>query len=376
MRGPCSPRRDFNARRTGMGLALALSTLLLAGCLGMQAGPKAVSTARFDYSEAVNVSWRQQLVLNLVRLRYRDSLMFLDLNSIVAQYSLDRSAGAGAGVKLIDGGANEGSAALSISGTISEKPVFTFVPLQGEAFTQRFLSPFDPATLVLLSGSGWSIERLLLSCVQEMNGIRNAVPAGGPTPDYVPEYETFHRAAFLLRKLQVAGLLVVEADQEGKVFITIRRSPDGSFSAENDEVRRILTLQEDREAYPTRHARGARTPLEIASVGRSLVGTMYFLSQGVEAPEEDERKGRVTVTRTAAGERFDWSRIVGPLLRIRSSEKTPADAYVAVPYRGHWFWVADDDLNSKTTLSLLGMLVSLKSGNQTGASPLLTVGGR
>ena len=103
---------------------------------------------------------------------------------------------------------------------------------------------------------------------------------------------------------------------------------------------------------------------------------MYFLSQGVEAPEEDERKGRVTVTRTAAGERFDWSRIVGPLLRIRSSEKTPADAYVAVPYRGHWFWVADDDLNSKTTLSLLGMLVSLKSGNQTGASPLLTIGGR
>ena len=348
----------------------------LVGCLGRQYGPEAVSSARTDYSEAVNVSWRQQLVLNLVRLRYRDSLMFLDLNSVVAQYSIDRTAGVGAGLKVTDAPLVEGTGGLSFSGTLSEKPVFTFTPLQGEAFTQRFLSPFDPATLVLLSRSGWSVERLLLACVQEMNGLRNAVAAGGPTPDYVPEYETFHRVAALLRKLQVAGLLQVEADHEGKVFISMRRSPDGSFSAENEEIRRLLTLQGDREDYPTRSAHGSRTPLEIASVGRSLVGTMYFLSQAVEVPEGDERKGKVTVTRTAAGERFDWSRVVGPLLRVRSSNRPPPDAYVSVPYRGHWFWVADDDLNSKTTLSLLGMLVSLKSGNNTGASPLLTIGGR
>lgn len=70
--------------------------------------------------------------------------------------------------------------------------------------------------------------------------------------------------------------------------------------------------------------------------------------------------------------RFDWSRVTGPLLRIRSQAAEPASAFVKERYRGWWFYIDDADLNSKTTFGLLHFLFSLQS-EPAGKSPLLTV---
>ena len=47
--------------------------------------------------------------------------------------------------------------------------------------------------------------------------------------------------------------------------------------------------------------------------------------------------------------------------------------WAAVPYRGWWFYIADDDQTSKTTFSLLNLLFSLQSSSGEGKSPLLTI---
>jgi hypothetical protein len=83
--------------------------------------------------------------------------------------------------------------------------------------------------------------------------------------------------------------------------------------------------------------------------------------------------GRVTVTLDASGERFDWSELIGSLFEVRWSASPPANAFVRVPYRGHWFYIADDDLDAKTTFSLLTYLFALQSSSPGGRSPLLTV---
>jgi hypothetical protein len=44
-----------------------------------------------------------------------------------------------------------------------------------------------------------------------------------------------------------------------------------------------------------------------------------------------------------------------------------------VRYRGHWFWVDDADLESKSTFGLLSNLFSLQSAQSRAAGPLLTV---
>ena len=60
--------------------------LLLTGCTHL--GPKTVAVDRFDYSTAIADSWKQQTLLNIVKLRYMDLPVFMDVASIVSGYSM------------------------------------------------------------------------------------------------------------------------------------------------------------------------------------------------------------------------------------------------------------------------------------------------
>jgi hypothetical protein len=48
-------------------------------------------------------------------------------------------------------------------------------------------------------------------------------------------------------------------------------------------------------------------------------------------------------------------------------------AFVAIPYRGQWFYLADNDLESKSTFMLLSQLFRLQAGAAKAAGPTLTL---
>src|SRR5262245_32837210 len=117
MRGPL--------RRTRFA-ALAALALGAAGC-AHPIGPRTIAGARFDYGAALAHSWDQQLLLNLVRLRYRDTPLFLEVGSVVAHYSLDAAATAG-GDLGVDGDTG-GHIAAGGSVSWTESPTITYTPL-------------------------------------------------------------------------------------------------------------------------------------------------------------------------------------------------------------------------------------------------------
>jgi hypothetical protein len=64
---------------------------------------------------------------------------------------------------------------------------------------------------------------------------------------------------------------------------------------------------------------------------------------------------------------------IRPLIRIESSPERPAEAFLAVPYRGYWFWIDDRDMGSKRLFTFLMFVFTLvETGGKEGA-PVLTI---
>jgi len=78
-------------------------------------GSKSITVDRFDYATAIGESWKQQTLLNIVKIRYMDLPVFLDVSSIVAGYSIETSGNLGG--QLSSSGAIQGdSLSLGASG--------------------------------------------------------------------------------------------------------------------------------------------------------------------------------------------------------------------------------------------------------------------
>ena len=89
----------------------------------------------------------------------------------------------------------------------------------------------------------------------------------------------------------------------------------------------------------------------------------------------DEFTGKVTVTRTAQRLPFDWTNVVGKVMRIQWAKYRPKNAAVVAVCRDTHFYIADDDLTSKSTFGLIAQLFSLQAGDINAVVPLLTVSG-
>ena len=61
------------------------------------------------------------------------------------------------------------------------------------------------------------------------------------------------------------------------------------------------------------------------------------------------------------------------LVEIHSSKSKPAEAFVTVNYRNHWFWIDDRDLKSKRVFSFMMMLFTLADTGEKEPLPLITI---
>jgi hypothetical protein len=114
-------------------------------------------------------------------------------------------------------------------------------------------------------------------------------------------------------------------------------------------------------------------PVDVIEIDtHSLLGVMFFLSNGVEVPEQDVKEGRVKVTSTESGLPFDWKGVLGDCLKVQADDQKPSDTQLRVNYRGHWFYIDDTDMESKTTFTFLSQIFSLQAGKAEGIVPVLT----
>ena len=129
----------------------------------------------------------EQLLLNLVRLRYRDPPSFLELSSLASQFSFAESVGLSG--SIIERSTTPNVLGLSGGFDASDRPTASYTPLQGSEFVTKLISPIEEETIILLSRSGWKGERIFRLAVQSLNGLSNMRRASGPTPHALTQQE-------------------------------------------------------------------------------------------------------------------------------------------------------------------------------------------
>ena len=355
--------------KLSIAVSVALATAL-AGCNVV--GPTSVRTGRGDYNIAVQQTNAEQLLLNLVRLKYRDVPYFLEVASVSTSFEFNTAVAGGVSLP------ESASKAYSLGGEVSmlEIPTVTYTPLQGEQFVTQLMSPISMDTLLLLYHSGWSIERMFRVSLQSINDVKNAPSASGPTPAYVPEYQRFLEVTKILRTLQrrhVLSLGYGTAAGTDEPCMEMRVDPKALGSDEVKQLCKLLDIDPGKGTYQLTTECGASGRDRLGIATRSLSSILFYISQSVAPPERDELAGRVTVTRDEQGKKFDWNELTGGLMRIASSSLPPSNAYVAVRYRDSWFYVDDSDLTSKSTFFLLMQLFALQAGDVKSTGPILTL---
>ena len=358
-----------NESKTYSAWILLLGTaLLLGGCA--QFGPRLVESGRTDYNKVLQRTGAREMLLNIVRARYGDRPLFLDVGSVSTSFSWNQ--GALANISGFRSGNPDG--ALEGNLAYQEQPTITYTPQGGADFVKNMLTPADLDTLIFLSNVGWGIDRLLRLLVNRMGGLPNAPTASGPTPRDAPAYATFKQVANSMRVLQQRQLLAFRYIQRnGKETPAMIIEEEAGDWPQTRKIRELLKLDPDTNIYPL-DTNGARDrPLVLGIELRSLVESFFFLSHGVHVPTRDTRMGRVMVTRDEKGRAFDWGLVVGDLFNIRSQAQAPDNARVAVRYRNSWFYVDDSDLASKYTFLLMGQLSALLAGKTTRITPALTL---
>ncbi|QDU32043.1 hypothetical protein KS4_00710 [Poriferisphaera corsica] len=353
-------------------LAVGCLLVITGGMVGCRAyGPTTIGPDRFDYNESIAQSWNTQLLQNLVRMRYGGTPHFVEVNSILQQYQLEISSFGGF-IANGDGVSGLWEVPFQLEGMFREAPTITYSPLVGEEFTERLLKPIDPITLIYISQSGWPVDHLFEMCVDQVNGIKNRAITG-TTKNQASEsgLDEFHELLIMLKAMQERGMLDIRVEQEGSTVVLFV-PPAGMSDDEKDLAKRakqLLGLSQTATKFTLVTSPVQRNGMELAVQTKSILTILMGLSRTVMASQEDIEKGYVVEEMLMSMS----EEVEDHLLAIYSTNSDPQEAFVKIWFRERYYYISDDDKESKRTFALLTYLFNLQSRDTGLMAPLLTL---
>ena len=399
-----------------MAAALALACVPAGGCLG----PKAVQQTRMKYNEVYRSTNDEQLLMNIVRLRYADSPVFIDLPSITSQFELAGNS------NFLGGFGNQyrGRTGLGYGDlSVRDTPTLSYHPREGREIAKALLTPLS-AELFSVVNAGANTEQLLLMTLNDVNDVPNAARATTMTPRVADDNALFRRGTRLLATLQeregielavattdeaenasdpvpidaVQGRDLLNAAKDGYAYrakgkdqvtlvkrekeLIFRVRPNFVHAPEMEELCQIFHLTPGLRQYKIkselaedvdRTLPGALGHDTLYLNMRSVLQIMVFLSKGVCVPVEHVVGGVAPVTPARDGRPYDWTKVTQGAFFVHSQKHKPKGAEVAVHYRGYWFFIPENDVNSRAVLAILEILFSLQDSDVKSTGPVLTL---
>ena len=395
---------------------ILVATLLLSALLtGCSVGPGSLQRDHPRYTQALREIQDEHRLMNLVRLRYMETPVFLQVTSINTTYNVSANANASV-ADLSEIGTSTGA---GVGGSYGETPTFTYSLPASAEFFGRMVAPLSAEQLgpLTMSGAGGFLRLGL----KRVNRLENISSYTGWTAEKPGSYAEFEEALDLVRVLERAGLidftynrtnthasspfdelgehsLIPEAEQIGVRFF---KNEDGQWiahatktvpflrfagSSANDSralrLRELLNLDPEKYSFPIVDVNFAPTERiriaadrpaaafdpeakfgEIVIVNRSMFEILGIASRSVQVPDEHLQAGLAAPDED----------VLGDLLSIRNSASEPKNSAIAVQHKGTWFYIAANDLNSKATFLRLNALFEVTAGRVAGTDPILTI---
>ncbi len=358
--------------------------LFITGCTDL--GPRQLPIYQYNYNNSLNYGLNQELLLNMVRLAYDDTPYFLTVSSISAQMELSVSAAgnvtASRNSPNYSGSLDTYSAGPGVSYT--QRPTISYTPMQGDEFTRRMLQPIDIDDLD--NFSTWSIQRTLRVIVQSVGPLYNAENSTRPASHIAPtNYQQFMDFALFIRILQQkfkVYIYIVGVPNKADIIKNSRNSQGLAFEAafkdmKDPNTRKVFALLGVPTTYDniifvaSNHSGVKGNVVNIQT--RSFLGVLYYLSKGVDIPPEHIKAGFVDLTRNPDGTVFDWQKVTDGMIHIHYSKSMPRNAAITIYYHDYWFYIAENDNDSKKTFAMLSQLYALLSKDVSGNKPVLTL---
>ncbi|MBT5410094.1 MAG: hypothetical protein HOK75_07515 [Phycisphaerae bacterium] len=345
---------------------------LLTSCGSM--GPKSIRAGRMEYNLALGQSDSEQLLLNIVKMRFLDRAVFLNVTSMTSNLSFQSEISTTT-TGIFDSVAFPTSANPSF--TWKDNPTITYEELTGVEYVTQMLSPIPVDTIVLLLQS-WPASMVLPLALNEINDVNNDWNPINPTISSTAsvQHKKFNEITEAIQFLDAQRTLewsVIRTDAENthaiETAILLNNHPGDKTEETIALLLSSLGLAKSKEGntkFSIEYGLEAKDDSTLVLGTRSMQDILTYASLDIDIPSELADQALINTHPKDA-------EVEDKLLHIRTSLYRPRNASVAVEYHGAWFYVQADDLQSKATFLLIQMLMGMQSGASSSGAPVLTI---
>lgn len=353
-------------------ILLICMLVLFSGCASI--GPGKITSDRTGYNASITQSWKEQILLNVIKIRYVEPLFFVDVGDIVAAYSLETGGNVGFSRSMFDlsGSSDSSKLDLGVSGKYTDRPTITYRPLTGAAFRKGVISPIPVRNVLLGLNSGISAQFLFTLSVRSINGLRNETHVPGT---HVPVQSDFQRIVRIFSRLQILDAVhvtsrVLQPGESPSLMLALGgRHPTQGTNALVRELQDLLGLDPALNEYVLTSGFPATDSDNIVALQTfSLMQMLAAVAARVQIPEQDLNQGRAIPGAARHPETAGLD-----VVTVKTSSTRPDQAFASVRYRGHWFWVDDSDLETKRVFSFIMLAFTLLEDDRAPSALQLTI---
>ncbi|MBK8176806.1 MAG: hypothetical protein IPK66_16565 [Rhodospirillales bacterium] len=370
-------------------------------------GPPVLEQQVLSYDEVAKTLDEKILLLNIARVSRGDTVHFTSTSSIAATFDWTTTMGVGGQIQEPRG---IDFLSFNLGESASENPTFSIIPVYGEEFTKRVVTPFKDTVFEFLVFQGGRIEqvmRLMGSGIEVQAADGRFVRFIENSPGHPREYEEFRRIADHLqwlndnRQLFVRSLIFDEVlvddvktmprpediNNGYNMGLRWRQKPDGGFELTRLSGGRVLVSNFDPMALSDRERFKLNERIRLNPAGfayveirpdgpggdfaltgaiklRSMLQMLGFLASSLGETREyevapDPRTG-------------PFERGAAEILKINASNEAPKSDLPSVYFDGRYYTV-NDTFWDRTSFNLLSVLFQTAVGTIENVSIPITI---